>query len=86
MLGHCGEPVTQSSWSVEKSRAQVFSGGTITGVHKGQLLLVNSSRSEVIEADSYEEWTYNFGPSRFLYILTFKNGRLVKIDDDGYGY
>jgi hypothetical protein len=24
-----------------------------------------------------EEWTYNFGPTRFIYFLKFKNGRLV---------
>ncbi|NOY72350.1 MAG: DUF2845 domain-containing protein [Gammaproteobacteria bacterium] len=26
-----------------------------------------------------DEWTYNFGPTRFLRILTFENGKLVKI-------
>jgi hypothetical protein len=31
-------------------------------------------------------WTYNFGASRLLYILTFLEGALVKIDTGGYGH
>lgn len=32
------------------------------------------------------QWTYNFGPNDFLYILSFENGKLVAISTDGYGY
>ena len=31
-------------------------------------------------------WTYNFGSSRLIYILTFREGILVKIDTGGYGH
>ena len=31
-------------------------------------------------------WTYNFGSSRLLYILTFLEGAFVKIDTGGYGH
>jgi Protein of unknown function (DUF2845) len=31
-------------------------------------------------------WTYNFGPSRLMYILTFLEGVLVKINTGGYGH
>jgi Protein of unknown function (DUF2845) len=31
-------------------------------------------------------WTYNFGSSRLMYILTFLEGALVKIDTRGYGH
>jgi hypothetical protein len=31
-------------------------------------------------------WTYNFGSSRLMYILTFLEGMLVKIDTGGYGH
>jgi len=31
-------------------------------------------------------WTYNFGPNRLVYILTFENDRLVDIATDGYGH
>ena len=33
-----------------------------------------------------EEWTYNLGPTRFMRILTFRNGRLTNITTAGYGY
>jgi len=33
-----------------------------------------------------EEWTYNFGPERFLRILTFKNGIVSDVRTGGYGY
>jgi hypothetical protein len=32
-----------------------------------------------------EEWTYNFGPQRFLRIITFRNGMVVDIRTGGYG-
>jgi hypothetical protein len=30
-------------------------------------------------------WTYNFGPTRLVYLLTFLEGKLVKIETGGYG-
>jgi len=30
-------------------------------------------------------WTYNFGPTRLVYVLTFLEGKLVKIETGGYG-
>jgi len=33
-----------------------------------------------------EEWYYNFGPSQLLRILRFRNGKLVDVGSDGYGY
>jgi hypothetical protein len=30
-------------------------------------------------------WTYNFGPNRLIYILTFESDKLVSIETDGYG-
>jgi len=32
-----------------------------------------------------EEWTYNFGPNRFMRIITFRNGTVVDIQTGGYG-
>ena len=31
-------------------------------------------------------WTYNFGPSRLIYRLTFREGKLVHIETGGYGH
>ena len=33
-----------------------------------------------------EVWTYNFGPNQLLRILRFREGRLVAIETDGYGF
>jgi hypothetical protein len=33
----------------------------------------------------FDEWTYNFGPNRFIRIYQFKNGKLVDIRTGGYG-
>jgi hypothetical protein len=33
-----------------------------------------------------EEWTYDFGPSRFSRIVTFRNGRVADIRSGNYGY
>lgn len=33
-----------------------------------------------------EEWYYNFGSSQLLRVLRFRNGRVVEIDSDGYGF
>lgn len=33
-----------------------------------------------------EEWTYNFGSSQLLRVLRLRNGRLQRIDTQGYGF
>lgn len=30
-------------------------------------------------------WVYNFGPGRFVYYLTFLEGKLIRIQSGGYG-
>jgi len=32
-----------------------------------------------------EDWTYNFGPNRFMRIFTFRNGKVTDIRTGGYG-
>jgi hypothetical protein len=36
--------------------------------------------------DVLERWTYDFGPQRFLQIVTMKGGRVVAVERGGYGY
>ncbi|MGQ0530192.1 MAG: DUF2845 domain-containing protein [Panacagrimonas sp.] len=38
---------------------------------------------EIAEA---EQWTYNFGRNQLLHVLRLRNGRLVDISTDGYGF
>lgn len=36
--------------------------------------------------ENFEEWTYNLGENRFIRIITFLRGRVVKIEHAGYGF
>lgn len=40
------------------------------------------SRSVMV---TVEEWTYNFGPQRFMRVITFRNGTVVEVRTGGYG-
>ena len=40
----------------------------------------------VIEEVIIEEWTYNFGPTRFIRYLTFENSKLVDVITGEYGF
>jgi hypothetical protein len=40
----------------------------------------------IIVPVSIEEWTYNFGPNRFMRVLRFEGGRLRKISNLERGY
>jgi hypothetical protein len=33
-----------------------------------------------------EEWIYNFGPSEFIRVLLFNDGKLINIETRGYGF
>jgi hypothetical protein len=45
----------------------------------------SSVRGTLIVA-TVEEWTYNFGPSRFLMRVTLEGGKVVLIERGGHGY
>lgn len=42
----------------------------------------SSSRKAIV---TVEEWTYNFGPQRFMRVITFRDGTVVDIRTAGYG-
>ena len=35
---------------------------------------------------SIERWTYNFGPQRFIQIVSLQGGKVIAIERGGYGY
>ena len=39
----------------------------------------------LVEHILYEEWTYDFGPNRFIRKVVFKSGRVVRVEHGGYG-
>jgi hypothetical protein len=74
VLKKCGEPAIADEWYEE----DIFrSSPEIDRFGEG------SRRKVVVHV---EEWTYNFGPTRFTYILTFKNGKLVEVRTGDYGF
>lgn len=70
VLKSCGEPDFVDTWE-EKRRERIYYFGHWYPDYR--LVVV-------------EEWTYNFGPSMFIRILTFENGRLVEIETGDYGF
>lgn len=54
-------------------------------VHREKIIKDADSDREHRFAVTVENWFYNFGPQRWLYQLTFRNGSLVRIDTLGYG-
>lgn len=53
---------------------------TVKSVNKGEKTYETTYNNEI------EEWTYNFGPDRFMYIFRFNNGKVVEIEQKGYGF
>ncbi|NIS71549.1 MAG: DUF2845 domain-containing protein [Proteobacteria bacterium] len=75
VLAKCGEPDLvdwEGYYSAEAPRSQ----GPIT--LKGQTL--QQARSQRLTI-AVEKWTYNFGPNRFLQILTFEGAKLIGIEE-----
>ncbi|MFP2958140.1 DUF2845 domain-containing protein [Myxococcus sp. 1LA] len=75
VLAKCGEPAAKNFRTVTDS-----AGSVTPDRHRGG---VNTERRTVTR--EYEEWTYNFGPRRFLQVVTFENGRLIDVQSAGYG-
>ncbi|WP_242394612.1 DUF2845 domain-containing protein [Anaeromyxobacter oryzisoli] len=66
----CGEPALRDAR--DASTVVVAAGaGAITG----------GGASAVVE-----QWTYDFGPNRFLALVTLEAGRITLIERGGYGY
>jgi len=55
-------------------------------VHHEKIIYGKHSDSEHRVTVNVEQWIYNFGPLKWLYSLTLRNGKLVSIDTLGYGY
>ena len=74
VLAKCGEPVVTDEWYEEETSRRSPEAGRFGEVER---------RSVMVHV---EEWTYNFGPTRFIYFLKFKNGQLVEIRTGDHGY
>ena len=71
LLGKCGSPALVEERPVEFSQFSVLPG-------------VGSAEQR--SATTLEKWTYDFGPSRFVQIVSLELGRVVKVERGTYGY
>lgn len=68
----CGDPAYASQY-VAYGLRPVFNG------------LLNAYADQTVPI-TIEEWTYNFGSTRFMRKLRFENGELVSIESLEYGF
>ena len=71
VLQKCGEPAQKDTRVVERK---------VTRLDPERKVL----RTYTVTVPE-EVWTYNFGPGRLLYFVTFEDGAVVDIDTGGYG-
>lgn len=78
----CGEPAATDRRIVQRTGKRKVSGPCFKD-RDGQI------RCERVEEFTIEvvidEWTYDFGPRRFVHFLTFEDGKLIKVATGGYG-
>ena len=78
----CGEPAATDrrvEQRVERRRVR----GPCFKDQEGKL---RCERDEAVAIDVViDDWTYDFGPRRFVHYLTFENGKLVRVATGGYG-
>ena len=71
VLSKCGEPASKETH--ERTReVEIFDPNN---------RLWRRVRSTV----TVDQWTYNFGPGGFLYLVTFENGKVMDIESAGFG-
>lgn len=75
--------------SLGKPTAEIASrcGAPVWREHWSEERFIESAprplRREVV---TFEEWVYDFGPSRFIRIFRFKNDLLIEVKTGGYGF
>jgi hypothetical protein len=71
LLGKCGEPSDRDERVDERSSFVFDPSSQASEVRKVRVLVAR--------------WTYDFGPNRFVQIVTLENGRIVSLERRGYG-
>ena len=87
VLAICGEPAVESRRTVVVSEViPVTVGGRRVFRRDAAGRLVAPGFGPVATQVEVIEFTYNFGPQRFMRLLEFQNAYLTRIRDLGYGY
>ena len=80
---YCGAPISTQQRTVVIERALRGSSQAGFKQRNNQPLIFEERVYEEVQVD---EWTYNFGPRRFMSLIRFINGRVTEVEDLGYGY
>ncbi|MDY7227993.1 DUF2845 domain-containing protein [Hyalangium rubrum] len=72
VLMKCGEPIAKDS-RTERTEVKTRDEDS------------DSSTKQITETH-IEEWTYNFGPTKFMQVVVFKNGLLVEVRSANRGH
>jgi hypothetical protein len=72
LLGKCGPPTLRDRWTETRDAVAV---DVVHGVAASE-----RTTTEV------EQWTYDFGPNRFMQLVTIQNGKVARIEQGGYGH
>jgi len=87
VLSICGNPTYRETRSILVSQIDPIQFGGRRIYRKGpDGLYVTPGHGPFLQEVTVTELTYNFGPSRLVRHLTFRNGYLHDIDEFGYGY
>lgn len=79
LLGKCGEPTLR-----ELSRAE--ESGVVRRDAGGKGVAQPATITTTRETSAIERWTYDFGPSQFIRIVTLDGGRVRSVATGGRGY
>ena len=82
VLDRCGEPVYAETWA-DNQYINPYPHSYPQSDPAGDTIIVPGT---IVAVAKYERWVYNPGPNRFMPILIFRNGKLLKISQAGYGY
>lgn len=80
---YCGEPTSTLERTVVRAGIpRRLSRPQSDQLGSQELVIPNRGYEEVL----VDEWTYNFGRQRFMYMIRFENGFVTLIKKLGYGY
>lgn len=80
----CGEPQSIESWTEHRIKGYRYPHDY--SPEKDRYHGYGYNPYAVTVEVTIEEWTYNFGPARFIRYLRFENGKLKRIVTGEYGY
>lgn len=82
VIKKCGEPDFIETWEEETT---IHVKGLKEGINRDRIIDRTHGFSG-FTLSHVEEWTYNFGPRRFIQFLTFVNGKLLRIEGGPRGF